>query len=155
MVLIIQKNARVCNSKAIVRPVALQQTLRDLPLQLLADAGTGLHRARQSQQAHHRLSSTHQLNPCHAAVTLQPLNNQTTRCIRQILVVALCHAPSRHPVTCKCTQHGRMSHTHHALRPQLPTGPAYQVDMRQILESSEVEEQRLHVVVLQLLQSAV
>ncbi len=149
MVLIIQKNARVCNSKAIVRPVALQQTLRDLPLQLLADAGTGLHRARQNQQAHHRLSSTHQLNPCHAAVALQPLNNQTTRCIRQILVVALYHAPSRPPATFKCTQHGRMFHIMPYCHNPL-TGPAYQVNLLQILESAQVHAQPLNVVVLQL-----
>ena len=111
IVLIIEKNARVRNSKAIVRPVALEQTLRDLSLHVLADAGKGLHRARQIQQSHHQLSSTHQLNPCHAAVALQPLNNHTARHIRQILVLILYRTPLHAPLAADTQSHSNAHNT--------------------------------------------
>ncbi len=40
--------ARACNSDALVHPVALQETLRDLPLHIVTNAGAALLRTRQT-----------------------------------------------------------------------------------------------------------
>ena len=140
--LIVEEFAR--NSKTLVHPVALDETLSDLPHHLLADAGVALLRARQNQQAQHQLSSTHQVNRRHAAVALQPLSNHATRHIRQILVVALYHAPSRYPVLFKSTLHTRTPQTMPYCHTPLQA-PPYQVDLFQELESAQVHAQPLYL----------
>ena len=91
--------ARACNSDALVHPVALHETLRDLPLHSVANAGVVLLRARQNkqQQPQQQPSSTHHVNLRHAAVALQPLSNPTKPNIRQTFVATLHHTPSHAP----------------------------------------------------------
>ena len=86
--------ARACNRDALVHPVALHQTLRDLPLTSVANAGAVLLRARQNKQPpQQQPSSTHHDNLRHAAVALQPLSNPTKPNISQTSVALLHHTP--------------------------------------------------------------
>jgi hypothetical protein len=79
--------------------VTLQQTLRDLLLDSVADAVfEPLPRTRQQHQAHKQHLTTHQGNLRHAAVALQTLRNQTTPHISQ-LVEPLQHTPLHVPLT--------------------------------------------------------
>ena len=149
--------ACVCNSDALVQPVALLETLGDLPLHSVAHAFVvTLLPARQKQQSQQQHSSTHQANLRHAAVALQALSNQTTPHISQF-VVSLHRTPSHAPpapnilVTFTSPLHAFHAPCH-ALPPS--HAPAYQVDLLQALESAQVGAQRPNVVVLHLLQRA-
>ena len=105
--------ARVAgNSGALVRPVALHQTLRDLPLHSVANAGAALLRARQNKQPQQQPSSTHHVNLRHAAVALQPLSNPTKPNIRQTFVAHLHHAPSHAPPAPDTLPHSHPHFTH-------------------------------------------
>ena len=151
--------ARVCNSDALVHPVALRETLRDLPLHSVANAGVALLRARQNKQQQQQPSSTHHVNPRHAAVALQPLSNPTKPNIRQTFVAPLHHTPSHAPPAPDTLPHAHPHFTHMRAkrqpRPPPSHAPAYQVNLLQALESAQVHAQRLNVVVLQLLQRVV
>jgi len=151
----VEESACACNSDALVQPVALLETLRDLPLHSLAHASVVvLLPARQKQQSQQQHSSTHHANLRHAAVALQALSNQTTTHISQRVVV-LHHTPSHAPQapSIKVTLPSTLS-SKHAPHPTHPPShaPAYQVDLLQALESAEACAQRLNVVILQLLQ---
>ena len=106
--------ARVaCNRDALVHPVALHQTLRDLPLHSVANAGAALLRARQNkQQQQQQPSSTHHDNLRHAAVALQPLSNPTKPNISQTFVVPLHHTPSHAPPAPDTLPHSHPHFTH-------------------------------------------
>ena len=110
----VEESARVCNSDALVRPVALHQTLRDLPLHSVANAGAALLRARQNkqQQQQQQPSSTHHVNLRHAAVALQPLSNPTTPNISQTFVAPLHHTPSHAPPAPDTLPHSHPHFTH-------------------------------------------
>jgi len=147
--------ACACNSDALVQPVALLETLRDLPLHSLAHVIViALLPARQKQQSQQQPSSTHHVNLRHAAVALQALSNQTTAHISQI-VVPLHHTPSHAPPapSIKSHSHPHFKHAYTMSRPPPPShAPAYQADLLQALESAQACAQRLNVVILQLLQ---
>ena len=155
----VEECARVCNSDALVHPVALHQTLRDLPLHSVTNAGAVLLRARQNKQQQQQPSSTHHLNLRHAAVALQPLSNRTTPNISQTLVALLHHTPSHAPPAPDTLPHSHPHFTHvhtTSTSPPPPShAPAYQVNLLQALESAQVHAQRLNVVVLHLLQRVV
>ena len=149
----VDESACVCNSDALVQPVALLETSGDLPLHSLAHAF--LLPAHQKQQSQQQPSSTHHVNLRHAAVALQALSNQTAAHISQI-VAALHHTPSHAPPAPSIKSHSQ-PHFKHACsrsRPRAPPSraPAYQVDLLQALESAEACAQRLNVVIIQLLQ---
>ena len=93
----VEEFACACKSDALVQPVALLETLGDLPLHSLAHAFVVvLLPARQKQQSQQQPSSTHHVNLRHAAVALQALSNQTTANISQS-VEPLHHTPSHAP----------------------------------------------------------
>ena len=109
----VEESARVCNSDALVRPVALHQTLRDLPLHSVANAGAALLRARQNKQPpQQQPASTHHDNLRHAAVALQPLSNPTTTNISQTSVAPLHHTPSHAPPAPDTLPHSHPHFTH-------------------------------------------
>jgi len=118
--------ACACNSDALVQPVALLETLRDLPLHSLAHAFVAvLIPARQKQQSQQQPSSTHHVNLRHAAVALQALSNQTTAHISQI-VTTLHHRPSHEPPAPNILQHSHLHLTlarHHVTSPPPLTCP--------------------------------
>jgi len=144
-----------CNNDALVQPVALLETLGDLPLHSLAHALiVVLIPARQKQQSQQQPSSTHHANLRHAAVALQALSNQTSPHISQI-VDLLHHTPSHAPPAPSIKSHYHPHFTHHCTmtRPPPPShAPDYQADLLQALEPAEACAQRLNVVILQLLQ---
>ncbi len=155
--------ASACNSDALLHPVALHETLRDLPLHSVANACAALLRARknkQQQQQQQQPSSTHHDNLRHAAVALQPLSNPTKPNIGQIIDVSLHHTPSHAPQAPDTLPHSHPHFTHARAKrqthPPPPSHvPAYQVNLLQALESAQVHKQRLNVDVLQLLQRVV
>ena len=108
----VEECACACNSDALVQPVALLETLRDLPLHSLAHAFVvALLPARQKQQSQQQPSSTHHVNLRHAAVALQALSNQTTAHISQI-VGTLHHTPSHAPPAPSIKSHSPPHFTH-------------------------------------------
>jgi hypothetical protein len=138
---------------ALVRPVTLLQTLRDLPLHSVAHAFVvPLLHTRQQQQSHQKQSCTHQLNQRHTAAALQTLRNHTTASISQ-LVRLLHHMPLHAPPSPVSTTTPRHVFNRSATPPLYPSSPplthapAYQVDRFQALEPPQVGAQRCNVVV--------
>ena len=151
--------ARACNRDALVHPVALHQTLRDLPLHSAANAGAALLRARQNKQT---TTTTTLFNSprqppsrCCCPSTPQqshdPQHQTNLRCPSASHAVTRAASP-RHPPTFTSPLH---TCAHHVKPPPPSHAPAYQVDLLQALESAQVHAQRLNVVVLQLLQRVV
>jgi hypothetical protein len=88
---------RSSHNDALIRPVTLLETLRDLPLYSVAHVFVAvLLHTRQQQQSHQKQSCSHQDNRRHTAVALQTLRNHTTASISQ-LGVSLHHTPSHAP----------------------------------------------------------
>jgi hypothetical protein len=150
----VEECACACNSDALVQPVALLETLRDLPLHSLAHAFV-------AELLHAGQTNNYNDNPpqltTSTSVTLLLLFRPSAmkRPPTSVKPLSLCitrrHTSRQPPASSRIHILTSSMHApYHALPPSHT--PAYQDDGPQALESAEACEQRPNVAILQLVQ---
>jgi len=152
----VEESACACNSDALVQPVALLETLGDLPLHSLAHAFVFvLLPARQKQQSQQPTLLNSPRQPpsrCCCSSGPQQSNDRphhSKSCPSASHAVTRATSP-QHQITSTSALQAYMAPCHVPLPPS--HAPAYQNNLLQALESAEACAQRLNVVILQLLQ---
>jgi len=151
----VEEFACACNSDALVQPVALLETLRDLPLHILAHAFVAI--LLPTRQNNNLNNNPPQLTtPTSVTLLLLFRPSAIKRPPTSVKELYLCitRRHTRHQPPASSHIHTRTSqaYLHHVTSPPPSHAPAYQVDRLQALEPAEACAQRLNVVILQLLQ---